>query len=62
MIFALYCYGESKPSDNEDDRHINRVEEEKEDREYENIELIEPINQYITPSTPRFQVINIYNQ
>jgi hypothetical protein len=30
---ASYCYIEPKPSDDEDDSHIDRVEAEKENRE-----------------------------
>lgn len=33
MTSILYCYRESKPSDDEDDHHINRVDIEEEDRE-----------------------------
>jgi hypothetical protein len=46
MVFTPYCYEESKPSDDEDDRHTNRVEVEGEDRDDE---LVELVNNYTTP-------------
>ena len=33
MTSAPYCHGESKPSDDKDDRHIDKVKIEEEDRE-----------------------------
>ena len=35
MTPAPHCYGESEPSDNENDRHNDKVEVEEEDGEYE---------------------------
>jgi hypothetical protein len=33
MTFVSYCYEESKPSDAEDEHHINRVVVDKEDED-----------------------------
>lgn len=32
MTFASYCHEESKPNDEDDNCHINRVKEEEENR------------------------------
>jgi hypothetical protein len=55
MVFAPYCYEESKPSDDEDDRHTNRVEvkgEDGDDEEDMDDELVELVNNYTTPFGP----------
>ena len=46
MTYTLYCYRESKPSNDKDECHINRVLVDEEDKDDE---LVEPVNQYITP-------------
>ena len=43
MTSAPYCCGEIEVSDEEDDRNINRVEED------------EPIIKFMTPPTPKFE-------
>lgn len=48
MIYVLYYYGESKPSDDKDNCHIGRVKEDGEDRD---VELVDPLNQFMAPST-----------
>jgi hypothetical protein len=53
-----YCYEEFKPSNKNDDRHINRVEVEDKDREDRNVKLIEPIDQYMTPLTLEFELVS----
>jgi len=45
MIYAPYYYGESKPSDDKDNCHIGRVKEDGD------VELVDPLNQFMTPST-----------
>jgi hypothetical protein len=37
-----------RTSDNKDERHIDKVVVD------EKVELVEPVNQYITPFTPKF--------
>lgn len=59
MTSAPNCYGESKQSENKDDHHINRVEIEEEDGDNEDVELIEPVNQYMAPPTPKFKVVSV---
>jgi hypothetical protein len=61
MIFAIYCYRESEPCDNEDDHHIDRVEFREKDREDRDAELVEPINQYMEPPS-QFEVVNGHDQ
>jgi hypothetical protein len=64
MTSILYCYGESKPSDEEDDSHIDRVEvkeEDGEDRDDRDAELVELVNQYMTSSTFKFEVVSADN-
>jgi len=65
MKFTLYCYRESKPSDDKDDRHINRVEVEEEDDEEmedEDVELVKPLNQYMVYLAPEFEVVSVDDQ
>ena len=57
MIFSLYCYRESKPCDDEDDHHIDRVQVMEKDRKDEDIELVKPINQYMEPPF-KFEVVS----
>jgi len=43
MTFASYCYGGSKPSDDKDEHHINRVVfdgEDKDDRDDRDAKLV----------------------
>jgi hypothetical protein len=56
ITYVLYCYGESEPSYNKDERHIDRVVVDKD------VELIEPVNQYMTPFTSKFEVVNVDDQ
>jgi hypothetical protein len=52
MIFAPYCYEKSKPSDDEDNCHTNRVQVEGEDRDDGDDgddELVELVNKYTSP-------------
>ena len=61
MTFTLYCYRESKLSNNEDDHRIDRVkvkEKDGVDMEDEDVELVEPIYQYMTPFTLEFEVVS----
>ena len=61
MISTPYCYGESKLSNNEDDHHIDRVEvkeKDEEDMKNKDVELVEPINQYMTHPTLEFKVVS----
>jgi hypothetical protein len=53
MISAPYCYEEPKPSDDEDEHHI---EKNRDDRD------VEFVNQYMTPSAPEFEVISVDDQ
>jgi hypothetical protein len=46
MIFAPYCYEESKPSDDEDNCHTNKVQVEGEDGDDE---LVKLVNKYTSP-------------
>lgn len=50
--FALYCYEESKPNDDKDDYHIDRVEKYKNDKW--------PLKQFIKPFTPKFKDVSGY--
>ena len=59
MTYASYFYGESKPSDNEDDHHIDRVDVEEEDGD---TELVEHVNHYMAPPTPEVKVVSADNQ
>jgi hypothetical protein len=62
---APYCYGESKPSDDENDYHIDRIEVEEEDEEDGgdgDVELVEPINQYMTLRASKFKVVGVDDQ
>lgn len=43
MMFASYDYWRSKPNDDEDDYQINK------NREDEDAELVESLNQFMTP-------------
>jgi hypothetical protein len=61
MTSILYCYGESKPSDEKDDSHIDRVEVKEEDGEDRDAELVELVNQYMTSSTFKFEVVSADN-
>jgi len=45
-----------RTSDNKDERHIDRVVVD------EKVELVEPVNQYITPFTPKFEVVYVDDQ
>ncbi|KAL9346155.1 hypothetical protein Peur_061008 [Populus x canadensis] len=58
MTSPPYCYGESNLSNNEDNHYIDRVEVKEKD---ENVELVEPINQYMTPPTFEFKVYECCN-
>jgi hypothetical protein len=59
MTSASYFYGESKPSDNEDDYHIDRVDVEEEDGD---TKLVEHLNHYMPPPTPEVKVVSADNQ
>lgn len=39
MTLALYCHGESRPSDDKNDHHIDRVKVEEKDRKDEDVEF-----------------------
>jgi hypothetical protein len=56
ITYVLYYYGESEPSDNKDERHIDRVVVDKD------VELIKLVNQYMTPFTFKFEVVNMDDQ
>ena len=56
---ALYCYGESKQNDYEDDHHIDKVNVEEEDRD---VELVEHVNQYMAPHAPDIEVVSVDDQ
>jgi hypothetical protein len=61
MTSTSYCYRKCESSDDEDNRHINRVgvkEEDVEDGNGRDAELIEIINHYMTPPTLRFEVMS----
>lgn len=68
MILTLYLYGELKLSGNEDDHYINRVEEDikdmkyEKDKEDEDVEIIEPLNQFITRFTLEFKYASEYTR
>ena len=65
MTFASYCYGGSKPSDDKDEHHINRVVfdgEDKDDRDDRDAKLVQLVNQYMIPPTPKFEVVNADDQ
>ena len=52
MTFILYCYEKAKSSDNKHDHHIDKAKVEKEDEENRDIELVNPISQYMAHVTP----------
>uniref|UniRef100_A0A6N2KYD5 Uncharacterized protein n=1 Tax=Salix viminalis TaxID=40686 RepID=A0A6N2KYD5_SALVM len=59
MTFILYCYEKAKSSDNKHDHHIDKAKVEKEDEENRDIELVDPINQYMAHVTPKFEVVSV---
>jgi hypothetical protein len=59
MTFTLYCYGKFKPSDDKDDRHIDKVEVEEEDGEDRDVELAKPVNQYMASPIHKFEVMSM---
>lgn len=56
---ALYCYGESKQNDYEDDHHIDKVNVEEEDGD---VELVQHVNQYMAPHAPDIKVVSVDDQ
>jgi len=59
MISTSYFYEESKPSDNENDHHIDRVDVEEEDGD---TDLVEPVNHYMAPPITEVKVVSADNQ
>ena len=62
IICAPYYHEESKPNDDENNYHINRVKvkeeyEEEEGREDEDVELVEHVDQYIAHPAPEFEAV-----
>jgi hypothetical protein len=53
MTSTSYCYEESKPSDDKDNNHIDKVED---------VELVEPVNQYMASPALEFEVANRNDQ
>jgi hypothetical protein len=53
MTSTSYCYEESKPSDDKDNHHIDKVED---------VELVEPVNQYMASLALEFEVANRNDQ
>jgi hypothetical protein len=53
MTSTSYCYEESKPSDDKDNHHIDKVED---------VELVEPVNQYMASPALEFEVANRNDQ
>jgi hypothetical protein len=53
MTSTSYCYEESKPSDDKDNHHIDEVED---------VELVEPVNQYMASLALEFEVANRNDQ
>ena len=62
MTLALYCHGESKPSDDKDDHHIDRVKVEEKDRKERMLSSIEHVNQYMKLFVPEFEVVSEQDQ
>ena len=65
MTSTSYWYEESKPSDDKDDHHIDKVEVEEgdeKDSEDEDVELVEPVNQYMASPALEFEVANRNDQ
>lgn len=58
MIYVSYYYGECEPSNDKDDHHISKVKTNAKDTEDENDEVLEPPNQLMTPSVPKFMYIS----
>lgn len=56
MTSILYCYGESEPIDDEDECHIDRVVVDEDDGD---AKVVEPVNQYMTPFAPEFEVVSV---
>jgi len=42
--------------------YINRVEKDKKDHEDEDVELVKPLNQFMTPLTPKLKYVSEYAQ
>ena len=65
MTSISYCYEESKPSDDKDHHHIDKVKVEEgdvKDSEYEDVELVKPVNQYMASSALEFEVASRNDQ
>jgi hypothetical protein len=55
MTFAPYYYGESEPSDDKDEQHIDKIAINGENKDDRDAELVELVNQYMTPLTSEFK-------
>jgi hypothetical protein len=56
MIFAPYHHGESEPSDDKNDHHIDRVKVKEKDKKYgenRDAQLVEFVDQYMSPLAPK---------
>jgi len=68
MTFSSYFYREFKPSNDKNERHIDRVMvkggdgDDEEDEDDWDIELVKPVNQYMTPPNPGFEVVSVNDQ
>ena len=57
MKYTPYCYKKSKLCDDKDDFLIDKVEvgeEDIEEKEYKDVELVKPLNQYMVPFALEF--------
>lgn len=53
------CYGESRPSDDEDDHHIDIVNVEGKEQDDG---LVKLVDQYMPPLAPEFEAVSVDNQ
>jgi len=59
MTFAPYYYRESEPNDDKDEHHIDKITIDGENKDDRDAELIEPVDQYMTPLTSEFKVVSV---
>jgi hypothetical protein len=62
MTYVSYCYGKSKPSNDEYEHRIDRVVVDDRDREDGNAKLVKLVNQYMKPCAPEFKVVSVDDQ
>ena len=57
MKFTPYYYKESEPNDDKDEHHIDKIAVDGENKDYRDAELVELVNQYMTPLAFEFKVV-----